>query len=302
LDLSLCSQQDIPYFCSRDPVFLKVFHDRFMDKLFHLFEITGELVEKILAEPAVAHWHDFEEVILITEGSLDHFIDFTLETVNSPAVCYIPTGKTHRLVPKPGLRGWVINYRPEFIPGTTMTLYSHFFTSATIPIGSASCTDRYSALCTIINNENNRDLPDHNTIRHLVQAFLSMVDADRKRNLPDETVAKSAQMNAFKSFLLLVEEFFRNNEGVSFYAEKLNMTERNLNLICRNNIQKSVSEIIETRKLFEAKHLLLNSDKTVAEIGYELGYNEKSYFSRVFHARMGITPSRFREQTRALIS
>jgi AraC-like DNA-binding protein len=80
------------------------------------------------------------------------------------------------------------------------------------------------------------------------------------------------------------------------------MSERNLNLICKNNFQKSVSEIIETRKLIEAKRMLLYSDKSVSEIGYELGYNEKSYFTRVFHARMEITPTRFREISRNMIS
>jgi AraC-like DNA-binding protein len=82
----------------------------------------------------------------------------------------------------------------------------------------------------------------------------------------------------------------------------MNMSERNLNLICKNNFQKSVSEIIETRKLIEAKNLLLHSEKTISEIGFELGYNEKSYFTRVFHAKMGVTPSRFREMTKEMIS
>ena len=76
----------------------------------------------------------------------------------------------------------------------------------------------------------------------------------------------------------------------------------NLNLICKNKFQKSVSEIIETRKLIEAKTLLLHTNKSISEIGFELGYNEKSYFTRVFHAKMDITPSRFREMTQSIIS
>jgi AraC-like DNA-binding protein len=80
------------------------------------------------------------------------------------------------------------------------------------------------------------------------------------------------------------------------------MSERNLNFICKNNFQKSVSEIIETRKLIEAKNLLIHSDKSVSEIGFDLGYNEKSYFSRVFHTKLSVTPTQFREITRAMIS
>jgi len=109
-----------------------------------------------------------------------------------------------------------------------------------------------------------------------------MVDAEKKRNIPVDIEIKSSQITAFNNFLRILEANFRRDEGVSFYADKMNMSERNLNLICKNNFQKSVSEIIETRKLIEAKRMLLYSDKSVSEIGYELGYNEKSYFTRVF--------------------
>jgi len=44
------------------------------------------------------------------------------------------------------------------------------------------------------------------------------------------------------------------------------------------------------------------SEKSVSEIGYELGYNEKSYFTRVFHSRMEITPTRYREMAKSIIS
>ena len=60
------------------------------------------------------------------------------------------------------------------------------------------------------------------------------------------------------------------------------MSSRNLNIICQNILHQSVSEIIETRKLIEAKNLLISTDKSISEIGFELGYNEKSYFTNCF--------------------
>jgi AraC-like DNA-binding protein len=102
--------------------------------------------------------------------------------------------------------------------------------------------------------------------------------------------------------LKILEENFRRPEGVEFYAEKLFMSSRNLNLICRNILQQSVSEIIETRKLIEAKNLLINSDKTISEIGFELGFNEKAYFTNVFKKKSGQTPTEFREEMRKLVS
>ncbi|HEY8400448.1 MAG TPA: helix-turn-helix transcriptional regulator, partial [Cytophagaceae bacterium] len=75
-----------------------------------------------------------------------------------------------------------------------------------------------------------------------------------------------------------------------------------LNTICQKIMGKSVSEIIELRKLIEAKNLLTYSDKTISEIGFELGYNEKAYFTNVFKKRTGQTPSEFREEMKKLIS
>lgn len=48
--------------------------------------------------------------------------------------------------------------------------------------------------------------------------------------------------------------------------------------------------------------MLTYSDKNISEIGFELGYNEKSYFSNVFKKRTGQTPSAFREEMRKLLS
>ena len=80
------------------------------------------------------------------------------------------------------------------------------------------------------------------------------------------------------------------------------MSARNLNLVCQHILQKSVSEIIETRKLIEAKNLLTTTDMTVAEIGFELGYQEKAYFTNVFKKKSGQTPTEFREEMRRLVS
>jgi AraC-like DNA-binding protein len=273
-----------------------------MEKLFRILEITGEIAKDIASKEYHPHFHDFEELIIITGGSLTHYIDFKVEVLKAPFACYISMGKMHLIVPEEDLRGWVINYKTEFIPDTKLNFYSNFFTFTNIPLTDGPCINRFISLCQIIQAEYRQDLVDHNTIRHLVSGLISMVEAEQKRNIPVANDIKNSQSTAFNNFLRILEANFRRNEGVSFYADKMNMSERNLNLICKNNFQKSVSEIIETRKLIEAKRMLLYSDKSISEIGYELGYNEKSYFTRVFHAKMDITPTRFKELSKNILS
>jgi AraC family transcriptional activator of pobA len=282
-----------------DPYFTYLFP---MEKLFRIFEITKELAEDISSRSYDAHIHDFEELIIITQGSLNHSIDFREEEVTAPFACYIPMGKMHRLAPHIDLRGWVINYKPELIPDTSFNFYSNFTTSTNIPLPSGSCLGQYESLCQIIQSEYRQAFSDLTTIRHLTNGLLAMVDAERKRSIPVENTVKASQITTFNSFLKILEDNFRRDQGVAYYADKMNMSERNLNLICKNNFSKSVSEIIETRKLVEAKHLLLHTTKSISEIGYEMGYNEKSYFTRVFRIKMGVTPSRFRELAKNLMT
>ena len=154
----------------------------------------------------------------------------------------------------------------------------------------------------MIHTESEQENSDMTTIRHLSSALISMIESERKHNIQIESTAKATQIATFTNFLRILEENFRRDKGVTFYAEKMNMSERNLNIICKNNFQKSVSEIIETRKLIEAKNLLIHTEKTISEIGYELGYNEKSYFTRVFRNKLSVTPTVFREMTRTIIS
>ena len=273
-----------------------------MDKPFKIIKITKEFVDAIRTKREDAHFHDFEELIIVTEGSLEHYIDFQVEVVQAPAASYISMGKMHRVVERDNLRGWVINYKNEFIPDSKLNFYSNFMISTSVPLSADGCEEKFISLCEMIHAESEQENPDMTTIRHLTSALISMIESERKRNIQIENTVKATQIATFTNFLRILEENFRRDEGVTFYAEKMNMSERNLNIICKNNFQKSVSEIIETRKLIEAKNLLIHSEKSVSEIGYELGYNEKSYFTRVFRNKLSATPTEFREMTRAILS
>jgi AraC-like DNA-binding protein len=153
----------------------------------------------------------------------------------------------------------------------------------------------------MMHDEYHQATPDYSVIRHLLSALFTMIEAQRRKLGPNQDNMKTQNIT-FKNFLKILEENFHRPEGVDFYAEKLFMSSRNLNLICQNILQQSVSEIIETRKLIEAKNLLISTDKTVSEIGYELGYNEKAYFTTVFKRKSGQTPTEFREEMKSIIS
>ena len=276
-----------------------------MNEPFKIFTITEEDVLKINSLPNEPHHHDFEELILGIEGELEHFIDFKTTHFESPFVSFVTKGKVHRVKPctKSGKsKLWVLRFKSEFIPETTFQLYSFYHDHANLKMQPGQCFQRMITLCELIHAETLHPTPDYAVIRHLLSALFTMIESERKKQMPEETSLMKNQNTTFRNFLNILEENFRRSEGVEFYAEKLFMSVRNLNLICQSILQKSVSELIETRKLIEAKNLLMNTNMTISEIGYELGYNEKAYFSNVFKKKSGQTPTEFRDDMRKYVS
>jgi AraC-like DNA-binding protein len=276
-----------------------------VDKLFNIFRLGPAAVEEIKESLNDPHVHEFEELIIGAEGELEHFIDFRSERFVAPFVSFVTKGKVHKVKPS-AVNGkfdmWVIEFRSELIPETVFQLYTYYHDHANIQLKEGACFKRFVTLCEMMHDEMDLDEPDYVVIRQLLGALFTMIENERKKNTPGEKTLYSTQNITFSNFLKILEENFRRPEGVEFYAEKLFMSSRNLNIICQNILQKSVSEIIETRKLIEAKNLLTTTDKTISEIGFSLGFNEKAYFTTVFKKRTGQTPTEFREEMRTLIS
>jgi AraC family transcriptional regulator, transcriptional activator of pobA len=273
-----------------------------MNVPFIIQKISQELVESILMNPSEPHRHDHEELIIVTHGNPTHVVDFKAELLDPPVIVYVARGKVHTFIPDEHTRGWVIRYTSDFIPQSGFNFYSTFLDDINYQLDVDFCSTTMNDLCEIMLRENEQELIDYGMIRHLLKAVLSKLESATKKQFLDEKVSGNSQVITFNNFLQILEYNYKRPAGVDFYADKLNMSSRNLNLISQAVFGKSITEIIETRKLIEARQLLLTSEKTVSEIGFELGYNEKSYFSRVFRKKTGTTPTGFRNQIQPVIS
>jgi len=276
-----------------------------MNQLFNISRIDAVRAKEIEEAPDEPHVHDFEELIVGIKGKLEHFVDFKSGSVEAPLVSFIAKGKVHRIITKlqdGSFDMWLLRFRSEFISETVFQLYSSFHNNANLLLQPGECFNRLITVCEIISQEMKHQVPDLSIVRHMLSALFIMIEAERKKLPESENSDKSIQNETFINFLKILEDNFRRPLGVEFYAEKLFMSSRNLNLICQKIMNQSVSEIIETRKLTEAKNLLASTNKSISEIGFELGYNEKSYFSNVFKKKSGQTPSEFRDEMQNLIT
>ena len=79
-------------------------------------------------------------------------------------------------------------------------------------------------------------------------------------------------------------------------AEKMSVSQRYLSDTLKKETGKTTTEHLQLYLIDEAKNILLNPNKSVSEVAYELGFEYPQYFSRLFKKKEGISPSEFREK------
>lgn len=265
-----------------------------MNQPFDMFELTEQMSLEIRSHPTKPHRHEYEELLIITAGRPVNYIDFLNETVDAPVVIYVAQGKVHEFIPDELTRGWCIRYRNDFIPESNFHFYSNYLDRMTFAFHPGSCKQQIGILCELLQSEYTHHPGSPDIYRHLFLALLAKLEAEGEHHLPVAQEARSSRQDAFRTFLHILENNYTRDEGVGFYADRMNTSVRNLNNLARKVFGKSVSDLIETRKLIEARRLLLGTGQSISEIGFSLGYNEKSYFTRVFRKRTGLTPTEFR--------
>lgn len=275
-----------------------------MKEIFKIYKVDQFEANRIAQTSNQAHQHEFEELIIGIKGKLEHFIDFKTQFYESPFISFVTKGKIHRIQPlltDNECDFWVLRFKSEFIPDITFQLYNFYHDQANFSLERNRQFERIDILCQFIDEEMLNETPNLAVVKDLLSALFSMIEEERKKlnNSPDKLITN--QNKTFQSFLAILEDNFRRAEGVGFYAEKLFMSPKTLNSITQNILHQSVSEIIETRKLIEAKNLLFSTNMTISEIGFEIGYSDKAYFTSVFKKKSGQTPTEFREEMKKIL-
>jgi AraC-like DNA-binding protein len=84
-------------------------------------------------------------------------------------------------------------------------------------------------------------------------------------------------------------------KSVSGYASQMNVSEKRLTAATTKTVGKSPKTIIDERVMLEVKRLLIHTNLSIKEIGYDLGFEDPAYFIKYFRKHTGKTPIEFRE-------
>ncbi len=92
-----------------------------------------------------------------------------------------------------------------------------------------------------------------------------------------------------------INEHCTENLSLSLVADKFHISPAYLSTIFKQNTTMSFKEYSNMIKIEEGKRLLLNTNYAILDIAISCGFEDQSYFSKVFKKYVGITPKQFRD-------
>ena len=100
----------------------------------------------------------------------------------------------------------------------------------------------------------------------------------------------------FENFIRLVEENYRTERRVSWYAEQLGISGKYLSEVIKHVSQRTPNQWIDDYVVLEIRVQLKNTTKSVREIAQELRFANQSFLGKYFKEHVGISPTEFRKQ------
>ena len=95
-------------------------------------------------------------------------------------------------------------------------------------------------------------------------------------------------------FIYLVEQNFKSERRVSWYAQKLCITPKYLSEIIKQVSHRTPNEWIDYYVTRELKVLLKNSGKSIKEITLEMNFANQSFLGKFFKEHVGMSPTEYR--------
>ncbi|WP_183559099.1 helix-turn-helix domain-containing protein [Mucilaginibacter sp. SP1R1] len=248
------------------------------------------------------HRHSFYHLVLFTDGTGTHTIDFESFDVKPGQIYFMIPGQVHSWGFSGFTDGYIINFSASFIQSFIL---QHGYLDG-FSFFSGNLADAVINLPT----------ETYNAVRPLFEAILAEVAtpaasaSDMIRLLMLQIFIRvnrvslnpvlngnlSYNQTLLKSFKKLIEHHYTDIKLPKDYAAMLYITPNHLNAVCKDMMGVSAGELIRNRILLEAKRLLTNQQLSISEISLKLNFSDNSYFTKFFKKLEDITPEEFRKK------
>lgn len=100
----------------------------------------------------------------------------------------------------------------------------------------------------------------------------------------------------FAEFIQLLEQNFRVERRVSWYAKQMGITPKYLSEIIKQISKRTPNEWIDNYVVLEIRVMLKNSSKSIKQITEELNFPNQSFLGKYFKEHVGVSPSEYRKK------
>ncbi len=206
---------------------------------------------------------------------------------------------------EPDLGGWSIFFHPNLIRksnlANTISDY-HFFNYDSYEALHLSEKEKNNLTeCVLkIEQEIHQNIDKHSQelIIHNIEAILKYGLRYYDRQFTTRTNQSKDHISKFERFLKQYFESHQQMESgiptVDICGKAMNMSGKYLSDLLKAETGKSLLEHIHLFVIDQSKNSLLNSNLSVSEIAYSLGFEYPQHFSKLFKTKTGLTPSEYR--------
>lgn len=262
------------------------------------FHVETVMARKGLHQGQVkAHKHEqLAQVTYWFRGRGSYFIEDRVLDFSAPAVSFVPGGIVHGFSVEPLESDALVI---SIADGLLLSARDRTVLSIDAPIMIAGTNSdrqwqRLSLLMDMIAEEYGTGaFGTQSMMASLASAILTQV---ARLALLAPSLSPSPEGTLATQLRRLIDAHFRENWSVGRYTDALATTPHLLAKASNVAFGMQVKELINERRLLEAKRLLLFTVRSLEDIAYEIGLRDAAYFSRFFRLRTGMAPSEWRRR------
>lgn len=204
-------------------------------------------------------------------------------------------------------KGFSINFHEDFIKGTELAQqiknYGFFSYSVNEALHLSPKEEKQMELIVSaieIEYQNNQDAFSKDIIISQLSTLLKYANRFYERQFLNRKELSTSLLEQFnRQISTYLETGLLQEKGIPSIeqiASKMLVSQRYLSDTLKKETGKTTTEHLHLHLIDEAKNILLQPNKSISEVAYELGFEYPPYFSRLFKKKEGISPTQYREK------
>jgi len=203
------------------------------------------------------------------------------------------------------MEGWALYFHPDLIQGYVLQDHIATFgffdyeTNEALHLSEKE-KDTLNSIAKIIKEESEVNIDAYSS--DLLVSNLELLMNYIKRYYGRQFITrKSVNTGILSRFEQLMKNYINSDllqdkglPTVHYFADALNLSSSYFSDLLKRETGKNAQDHLHNELIRKAKYMLLNSDASVSQIAYGLGFEHAPYFSRLFKKKTGVTPSYFR--------